>query len=286
MVIDLWAGEYELMPRMVLGQRQVEARGLSFNFVAEQLFAPTDWSIRDDTRHLLFVHRWGHLGSMESDVDWGPLSATPPSVGDIWLVPSGDRCTSLVQGGIAGNCEIAVPDRVLDGATLRPRVKLHNPSVLHLVNTIEGVADRDDTVARLLKDSAAETLRLLIIDAYTVAPADDDKGRDTLDPPVCVRIIEYLEDGLESEITLESLAQLAEMSVAKFIAAFRATFHATPYQFLLDRRIDRAKTMLVNTSRTITEISMSVGFSTPNHFATTFRRRVGVTPRMYRQSQR
>ena len=95
-------------------------------------------------------------------------------------------------------------------------------------------------------------------------------------------IVEYLNDSLDSEIKLDALARLAGMSVGTFIKAFRQAFHTTPYQFLLDRRIDRAKTLLLTTSLSITEISSAVGFSTPSHFATAFGRRVGVTPRNYR----
>ncbi|OMB79873.1 hypothetical protein A5746_06580 [Mycolicibacterium conceptionense] len=73
------------------------------------------------------------------------------------------------------------------------------------------------------------------------------------------------------------------MSVGNFIKAFRDAFHTTPYQFLLDLRIDRAKTLLLTTSQTIAEIAVSVGFSTPSHFATAFRRRVGISPSSYRR---
>lgn len=94
--------------------------------------------------------------------------------------------------------------------------------------------------------------------------------------------MEYLSDNLDAEITLDTLAGLAGMPAGAFIRAFRKTFHTTPYQYVLDRRIGHAKTLLLTTSQSITEIAVAVGFSTPNHFATAFKRRVGVSPRGYR----
>lgn len=47
---------------------------------------------------------------------------------------------------------------------------------------------------------------------------------------------------------MDSLARLVGMPVDTFIKAFRQAFHTTPYQFLLDRRIEQAKTLLVTTS--------------------------------------
>ncbi len=70
---------------------------------------------------------------------------------------------------------------------------------------------------------------------------------------------------------LAALAELAEMTIAEFSAAFTAAFGTTPYQFVLDRRIHRAKKLLATTEMSITDIGMDVGFSTPSHFATTFK---------------
>ena len=75
---------------------------------------------------------------------------------------------------------------------------------------------------------------------------------------------------------------VANMPVAVFITAFRAAFHTTPYQYLLDLRYEHAKALLKESSHTIAEIGAMVGFSRPSHFSTAFRRRAGMSPRAYR----
>lgn len=283
MAMKPWTGDRPMTRRVVLGERAITTRGLSLRFATEQIHTTTDWCCLDDARHLVYVHRAGRLHSMETDLDWGPSGRTLPNVGDIWVVPAGDKCASLVEGDTAEYCEIAIPDQLLGETTLIPRVKHRDPLIHQMVERIYEVADRDDALAQLLTDSVSETLRLLLTDMYTVDPPQRAEHRpDVLDAPTRSKIIEFLEDGMDSEITLEMLAQQAKMSVGGFIKAFRAAFYTTPYQYLLDRRIERAKSLLLDTTRTVTEISAMVGFSTPNHFATAFRRRVGTSPRNFR----
>lgn len=283
MAMKLWNDDRPLTRRVVLGERAVSTRGLSLRFATEQIDTTTDWCCFDDTRHLVFVHRAGRLRSMETDLDWGPSGRALPSVGDMWVVPAGDKCASLVEGDTAEYCEIAIPDHLLGETTLIPRIKHHDPLIHQMVERIYDVTDRDDALARLLTESIGETLRLLITDNYAeAAPRRTEYRANILDSATRSRLIQFLEDSIDSEITLEALAQQAKMPVGSFIKAFRDAFHTTPYQFLLDRRIDRAKTLLLTTPRTVTEISAMVGFSTPNHFATAFRHRVGVSPSTYR----
>ncbi len=283
MAMKPWNDDRPLTRRVVLGETAVATRGLSLRFATEQIDTTTDWCCFDDSRHLVFVHRAGRLRSMETDLDWGPSGRALPSVGDVWVVPAGDKCASLVEGDTAGYCEIAIPDHLLGETTLIPRVKHHDPLIHQMVERIHDVADRTDAVARLLTESIGETLRLLITDNYTESvQRRTERKADVLDSATRSMLIAFLEDSMDSEITLETLARQAKMSVGGFIKAFRAAFHTTPYQFLLERRIERAKSLLRNTSHTVTEVSAMVGFSTPNHFATAFRRRVGVSPSTYR----
>lgn len=278
-----WNDDRPQTRRIVLGETRVATRGLSLKFATEQIHTTTDWCCRDDARHLVYLHRAGRLRSMETDLDWGPSGRTLPSVGDIWVVPAGDRCASLVQGDTADYCEIAIPNDLLGATTLIPRIKHRNPLIHQMVERIHDLADRNDAAARLLIDSLSETLKLQVTKMCAVDPPPAVERRpDTLDRTARSKLIEFLEDSLDSNITLEALAQQAKMPAGVFITAFRAAFHTTPYQFVLDRRIERAKFLLRNTTRPVADISAAVGFSSPSHFSTAFRHRVGVSPRAYR----
>ncbi|WP_273733558.1 helix-turn-helix domain-containing protein [Mycolicibacterium septicum] len=277
-----WDGGRPLTPRIVLEQKDVAARGLSFTFGTERITEPTDWCSFSDTHHLVYVYRGGAMHSMQTALDWGPSGRVPPTAGDVWWKPAGVPCAALVQGDVAGYCEIAIPRRVIGDTALLPRIKYRDLLMHHLVEEIYSVADRDDAIARLLTDSVAETMRLLISDKYAEAPPKAREHR-AFDTATRAMLVEHLNDSLDSEIHLDALAQLTGMPVQGFIGAFRRAFHTTPYQFLLDLRIERAKTLLLTTLQSIAEIGASVGFSTPSHFATAFRRRVGISPSEYRR---
>jgi AraC family transcriptional regulator len=67
-----------------------------------------------------------------------------------------------------------------------------------------------------------------------------------------------------------------------FFKAFRQSMGVSPNQYLLERRVERAKALLARTELSIADIALRVGFSRQSHFATTFRRLAGTTPRVYR----
>jgi AraC-like DNA-binding protein len=83
-------------------------------------------------------------------------------------------------------------------------------------------------------------------------------------------------------LDIPALARIAHVSQAHFIRTFRATFGETPHRYLQRRRVERAMAMLVSTERSITDICMSVGFSSLGTFSRTFRDIVGESPKDYR----
>ncbi len=96
------------------------------------------------------------------------------------------------------------------------------------------------------------------------------------------RVVQKIEEGLAENVTLSQLAAVAGLSVPHFCRAFKRSFGCPPYEFIIRRRIERAKEHLRHSEMTITDIALACGFSTSSHFANSFRRQVGTTPQMYR----
>jgi AraC-like DNA-binding protein len=84
-------------------------------------------------------------------------------------------------------------------------------------------------------------------------------------------------------LDLEALARAAHVSPRHFSREFRRTFGETPYQYLLTRRLERARHLLRTTDLQAGEICLTVGFTSVGSFTTTFRRHVGVSPTEYRR---
>ena len=87
-------------------------------------------------------------------------------------------------------------------------------------------------------------------------------------------------------LTIERLAALAGLSPFHFIRAFRAATGLTPHQYLRNRRIERAKELLVTTPMPVTEVCDAVGFQSLGSFSSLFRKLTGETPAGYRSKRR
>jgi AraC-like DNA-binding protein len=96
------------------------------------------------------------------------------------------------------------------------------------------------------------------------------------------RVIQKIEDELTEGLSLSQLAQVAGLSVPHFCRAFKQSVGRSPYDFIIRRRIERAKEYLRGSDMTITDIALSCGFSSSSHFSNTFRREAAASPLEYR----
>jgi AraC-like DNA-binding protein len=84
-------------------------------------------------------------------------------------------------------------------------------------------------------------------------------------------------------LDIAAMARRAHASPAHFSRSFKRAFGETPHQYLLTRRIERAKDLLRETDLSVTEVSLEVGFASLGSFSSTFKRIVGTTPREFRR---
>jgi AraC family transcriptional regulator len=96
------------------------------------------------------------------------------------------------------------------------------------------------------------------------------------------RVTEYIQQNLDKELRLAELAALVYMSPYHFARLFKGSTGVPPHRFVVRQRIAGARAFLATQELSIAQISRMVGFRTPSHFTTVFRRVTGVTPRGYR----
>jgi AraC-like DNA-binding protein len=107
-----------------------------------------------------------------------------------------------------------------------------------------------------------------------------------LAPQASRAIHELIEKHLRRGVSVPELAEAAGLSVHHFIKSFRQSEGFTPHALLLQRRMERAIGLLLNRKESVEEIALMVGFSSPSHFISTFRKLVGVTPSLLRRAAR
>jgi len=106
-----------------------------------------------------------------------------------------------------------------------------------------------------------------------------------LPPHVLRRVLERIEHSFQSEISLASLAQEAGYSRGHFLKMFRASMGMTPHRYVLQRRVDHARSLLKRREISIIDIAAHCGFSSQAHLTHIFRQQLGVTPGDYRRNQ-
>jgi AraC-like DNA-binding protein/PAS domain-containing protein len=124
----------------------------------------------------------------------------------------------------------------------------------------------------------------ILHDAPLPEPAPEKRGG--LSPIRTQRICQYIASNLDQNIPLETLAQMAGLSVHHFSRAFKQSMGMPPHGYILQRRIERAQDMLRNTRHPLSEIASLAGFSDQSHLTRHFRRMTGLLPSDMRRAQR
>jgi AraC family transcriptional regulator len=97
------------------------------------------------------------------------------------------------------------------------------------------------------------------------------------------RVIDFIEDNLDGDLSLQAMAAEVDISPLYLARAFKAAVGQSPHQYVLARRIERAKELLRNTDLPVVDVALSSGFSSQSHLSHWFIRQIGVSPAMYRR---
>ncbi len=98
------------------------------------------------------------------------------------------------------------------------------------------------------------------------------------------RVLEYVDAHLGEAITLGTLAREYGMSPFHFARLFKRRTGLAPHQFIIHRRMERARSLLSDGELSICEVAFRCGFSQQSHFTSTFRRTFGISPTVYRRA--
>jgi AraC-like DNA-binding protein len=105
---------------------------------------------------------------------------------------------------------------------------------------------------------------------------------DTPPPDDVKTALDYVEENLLQAVTVGELAGITGLSISRFKAKFKAVVGIPPAEYILRRKIDLAKRLLLERDRSITSIAYSLDFSSSQYFATVFKRFVNQQPSEYR----
>ncbi len=253
--------------------------GVEFQAKEQDVSHLTTWTITGH-HHTVVVHLDGPIHRLETELSGVGALHDPPMAGEVWLVPSGVRYSSLARGGVVRYAELSLPP----ATELRAVAGHYDGFLLHSATRLERLVCQPDDLSALQAEELVESLAAYVAREFS-APAMLNAVRE-LTPSGERRLAEHIQANLAEPITLRQLSCLAGMTTHQLLPAFRRSFGATPAQYVIGQRLRRARWLLQSTKTDITRIAMETGFASHGHLTTAFRHRIGVTPTAYRAGAR
>lgn len=122
-----------------------------------------------------------------------------------------------------------------------------------------------------------------VIDNHLYAPAACSTLSADKNVPKLKKVLSFIRDSFDQPITLNDMAQAANMSPKYFCSFFKSMTGKTPVDYLNSYRLEKAGRMLLNTDLNVTEIAYACGFNDLSYFIKSFKRAKQITPTRFRK---
>lgn len=173
-----------------------------------------------------------------------------------------------------------------DRIILQPEFQARNPQIESigrmLMNELQPDVTKNAMTSSLYTDSLANVLAVNLLRQHATTRPHLPTYAGGLPQRQLSQILDYMDAHLAEDIKLADLARLLDMSQFHFSRLFKQSLGISPYQYLLQQRVERAKHLLKHTDQLITNIAFACGFNSHSHLSKQFRQLTGMTPKAYR----
>lgn len=204
-----------------------------------------------------------------------------PEAGDIYMLYQGDdhdyfsdseRPWTKVWFNITGE----LVHSIVSEYGLREVNHVRNLNLLPLFEEMVALSRRDLDTQEVHNRAACQFLNIVQQISSHV------RNHQEKAPPDALLLKEYIHRNIERNITVDELSALIYRSQSQTARIFKKAFGVTPYEYILQRKIDAARHMLLNTQLKIREISVRLGFSDEHYFSNCFKQKTGRSPKQFR----
>jgi AraC family transcriptional regulator len=222
----------------------------------------------------------------------------PLPAGAISLIPAGspalwhwggrkDTLNIYLEPGLVARVAAEAFDLDPARLTVPPLDGIELPTLQAAMGAVDAELTAGGTGGPLAAESLANLLAVQLI-RHVLAPRRPGRGRDGALPRGRLRaVVEYIEEHLDASPTLGQIAAVAHLSPYHFARQFKAATGLPPHQYVIARRVERAKQLLrAGTGLSLAEVATDAGFSDQSQFSRHFKRLVAVTPGQFRMSAR
>jgi AraC family transcriptional regulator len=169
-------------------------------------------------------------------------------------------------------------------AEIVPRFGIVDPLLEQLAITLADALRNGSVRDGLYIDTVAQMMAVHLARTHSVQSRQTSLPTPAVSHQRMRQLIEFVEANLDQPLTLDAMAAQVGISPLYLARAFKAAIGQSPHQYVLARRIERAKELLRNTEMPIIDVALSVGFSSQSHLSHWMIRHTGVPPGVYRRS--
>jgi AraC family transcriptional regulator len=172
------------------------------------------------------------------------------------------------------------PDRI----AIPPQMQVRDPHIEHIALALIAELESEDRFGRVYAESlgvalASHLLRRYLQRASVNVPAGISHSRIR-------RVLDYMHDNISKDLSLEELAQVANVSPSHLKVVFKEAIGMPVHQYIIRHRVERAVQLIARNDLPLTEIATLVGFSNQSHMARFTRRIAGASPAQFRSKER
>ena len=165
---------------------------------------------------------------------------------------------------------------------ITPQFKIRDPLIQQIGLALKSELELEGLSDRLYAESMANALAVHLLKHYSVRTYKVCDCAGGLSKLKIKQVIDYIHDNLEQNLTIAEIAAVIQISPYYFARLFKQSIGITPHQYIISKRIERAKQLLEEHS-SIVIVAEKVGFQSQSHFTKIFRKYTGMTPQAYKK---
>jgi AraC family transcriptional regulator len=166
---------------------------------------------------------------------------------------------------------------------LIPQLAIDDPIIQQLALALKLEIQMGCMSGRLYGELLGTALAARLVQNYAVSKPAPEFKANGLPQSQLERVIDYMKANLAQDLSILDLASLTSMSESHFSRAFKQSVGVSPYQYLMQQRVERAKQLLEKRSIAISTIALDCGFANQTHLTKVFRQMTGMTPKAYQK---
>jgi len=281
----------DVVPAQAVVRRSIVRGGITAEFVRASRQERVTFSYRGP-HHLLIVHEQGVRAAGETTLDGVSGSALRDMRQKLTFVPAGHAYREWHDPKVLSRTSYlffdpasmpAVPAVSGGAADLAPRLFFSNATLWEAASKFVALGQADDAASRSYCEALGVVLAHEIVRLNAAPESSRALARGGLAGWQKRAVTAYVDEHLGEPIPLAKLAALARLSPHYFCRAFKQSFGVPPHRYHTGRRIERAKALLAEPAKSVTEIGLVLGFSETSSFTAAFRRITGQSPMAYRR---